>query len=142
MKSKYTALDLAKEVVNIVGDMGLNITNLQLQKIMYYIQGNFMKKFQYRAFRDDILCWDYGPVVESVWRCFNKFGRNPIKDHFNTNINLLDCEVKLIKDVLIEKLSMNVWDLVDKTHEELPWKNAFEHENSKISNDDMERFFC
>ena len=115
--AKYNALDLAKKIVNIAGDMGFSITSLQLQKVMYYVQGNYMKAFSEKAFEEDILCWDYGPVVESVWRFF-------------------------IETILKEKLSMNVWDLVDETHRELPWKRANEYGNDKISIQDMERFFC
>lgn len=32
--AKYNALDLAKKIVNIAGDMGFSITSLQLQKVM------------------------------------------------------------------------------------------------------------
>lgn len=141
MEAKYVALELAKKIVNIAHDENLDITNLQLQKVMYYIQGQFMNEFGYRAFKEDILCWDYGPVVESVWKKFNKFGRYPIFQKFETNIQLNSKELLIIKKVLHEKLNMNIWDLVDETHSELPWKHAFESGHSIISNRDMEKYF-
>lgn len=140
--AKYNALDLAKKIVNIACDMGFSITSLQLQKVMYYVQGNYMKAFSEKAFEEDILCWDYGPVVESVWRFFNRYGRYPIKHKFETSVELTEHEKNLIETILKEKLSMNVWDLVDETHRELPWKRANEYGNDKISIQDMERFFC
>lgn len=140
--AKYNALDLAKKIVNIAGDMGFSITSLQLQKVMYYVQGNYMKAFSEKAFEEDILCWDYGPVVESVWRFFNRYGRYPIKHKFETSVELTEHEKNLIETILKEKLTMNVWDLVDETRRELPWKRANECGNDKISIQDMERFFC
>lgn len=101
--AKYNALDLAKKIVNIAGDMGFSITSLQLQKVMYYVQGNYMKAFSEKAFEEDILCWDYGPVVESVWRFFNRYGRYPIKHKFETSVELTEHEKNLIETILKEK---------------------------------------
>ncbi len=141
MDGRYDAVELAAKVISIVHDNGMYITNLQLQKVMYYIQGEFMKKFNYKAFVDPIECWPYGPVIKRVWRVYNSFGRKPI----NTGGSSLCLDVReesCIKKIIKEKLKMNVWDLVDQTHAELPWKHANEIENPFISDSDMEEYFC
>lgn len=58
--AKYNALDLAKKIVNIAGDMGFSITSLQLQKVMYYVQGNYMKAFSEKAFEE-------GYIMLGLW---------------------------------------------------------------------------
>ncbi len=141
MKGKYDVVQLAKKVVSIANENNLFITNLQLQKVMYYIQGMFMNKFGMKAFDDSIECWTYGPVVKKVWNVFNQFGRKPIKES-NSDLTIQKEEEQVIVNILYDKLRMNVWDLVDETHEEEPWKNANKNKWAQISDKDMERFFC
>lgn len=141
MESKYEAVELANEVVSLANENNMYISNLQLQKIMYYIQGEYMKKFGIKAFGDDIECWPYGPVIKKVWKIFNLFGRKPICDCVSM-LKLEKIEKELIIKILKEKLTLNVWDLVDQTHNELPWKNANQNNWAIIRDEDMERFFC
>lgn len=143
MKGRYDAVELAKEIVYISKENSLYISNLQLQKVMYYVQGNFIKEFKEKAFDDAIECWPYGPVVRRVWRLFNIFGRKPLNNFASESVLKLRSEEKnIIIRVLRDKLKMNVWELVDCTHKEFPWKNANENNLEIIKDSDMERFFC
>lgn len=141
MEGKYNALDLAEKIIQISNSNGMYITNLQLQKIMYYTQGQFMKKFGYKAFEEKIECWPYGPVIKRVWAKFTNYGRRPILD-IASDLEINNEEEKLISHILDEKLSMNVWDLVDQTHDELPWYEANLTGATYISDSSMEEFFC
>ena len=40
----HTALDIARYIINKCIDLGRPVSNLQLQKILYYVQGEYMKK--------------------------------------------------------------------------------------------------
>lgn len=141
MKGRYDAVQLAKKVVSLANDNNMYISNLQLQKVMYYIQGSFMKKFNYKAFDDEIECWPYGPVVKRIWSVFNVFGRNPIR-RCQSDLKLSENEQQEILRILKSKLRMNVWDLVDQTHEELPWSRANKMGMTCLRDCDMEEFFC
>ena len=141
MKSKYDALELSKKVISLAEENGLYISNLQLQKVMYYIQGNFMKEFNKKAFLDNIECWEYGPVIKKIWSTFNVYGSSPIRG-INSQLNITEDEKCLIISILKDKLSMNVWRLVDETHDELPWKNANHSGSSILSDADMVEYFC
>lgn len=141
MKARYEAVSLAKKIVSLANNNDLYITNLQLQKVLYYVQGTFMNKFKEKAFAEDMECWPYGPVVKKVWSTFNVFGRNPIRN-CSSNLQLLQCEENIIIDILLKKLNMNVWDLVDQTHEEIPWKRANESHSIYLKDEDMKEFFC
>lgn len=52
----YSAVDLSKYIVYKCITEGQPISNLQLQKILYYIQREFLKNDRI-AFADDIQAW-------------------------------------------------------------------------------------
>lgn len=59
----YSALDLSTYIVSKCIKDHSPISNLQLQKILYYIQKEFLKNDDI-AFSDDIEAWQFGPVVQ------------------------------------------------------------------------------
>lgn len=140
MLAKYDAIKLSEKVINIAYENHFFICNLQLQKVMYYIQGTFMKCFHKKAFYDDIECWPYGPVVKRVWSKYNVYGRRPIRN-VHSSLKITEEEYRLISGILNKKLSKNIWDLVDETHSEFPWLNANKNGRNVISDKDMETFF-
>lgn len=65
------ALELAAYVVNkCVNDPSLSITNLQLQKIMYFLQIRSLKGNPCKPIVDDetFEAWKFGPVLTRVLR--------------------------------------------------------------------------
>ena len=73
-KGKCTARDVANYIVKECSDHDLSITNLQLQKILYYIQVHFLQKENRALFSDDIEAWQLGPVVRDVYDQYSTFG--------------------------------------------------------------------
>lgn len=60
------ALTLAKYIVSKCTTDQCPISNLQLQKILYYIQVDFLKRTEQPVFSDNIEAWKFGPVVGYV----------------------------------------------------------------------------
>lgn len=73
----YRALDLANYIVDKCIKDGTPITNLQLQRILYFVQKDFLKRGS-QAFSDYIEAWWFGPVVPTVYFCFCGFDAMPI----------------------------------------------------------------
>lgn len=140
-KSMHDVIQFSEKIVECAYEIQLPISNLQLQKILYYLQGNYMKEFGKKAFSDLIECWEYGPVVQRAWKMFSYYGREPIKN-FGANLKISDKEKNLIIDILKKNLTINIWDLVEKTHNEIPWKQAYESHSRYISDASMEQQFC
>ena len=59
------ALDVAKYMVTKCVQDKCPISNLQVQKILYFIQKDFLQNGS-EAFSDDIEAWQFGPVVPEV----------------------------------------------------------------------------
>lgn len=109
------ALDLAHYIITKCTREGTPISNLQLQKILYFIQKEFLQNGQL-AFTENIEAWQFGPVVPSVYFEFCGFGATPIFMTFpDTNIPVP--EQQTIDRIIYENRSYNPWTLVDKTHQ-------------------------
>ena len=74
----YNAVDVASYIVGRCANLGRPVTNLQLQKILYYVQLNFLRRFDECAFWDDIQALRHGPAVKEVYYKYNIWGRNEI----------------------------------------------------------------
>lgn len=77
-KIMYSAIDVAEYIVARCANSGRPVTNLQLQKIMYYVQLNFLRTYDKCIFEDDILALRHGPAVKEVYYKYNIWGRNEI----------------------------------------------------------------
>lgn len=85
----YHALEIAKYVIDKCFKEGAPVTNLRLQKLLYFIQLESYKKKSIFMFDDDLYAWQFGPVVPEVYYEYNMYGGSPILLHYDTlNIKL------------------------------------------------------
>lgn len=113
----YTALEIANYIVNKCLSDKKPISNLQLQKILYFLQVEFLQNQKHPLFSDEIEAWTFGPVVRQVYYKFCGFGSSTLFELSNDNI-VFDSEDKTLIDNIIEKYrEKNPWDLVALTHQ-------------------------
>ena len=63
---RYDALEVAKYVINKCTVENYPVSNLQLQKILYFLQKKYLIQQGRRLFKDAIEAWQFGPVVSEV----------------------------------------------------------------------------
>lgn len=112
--SMYKAIDIAKYVITISTEEGSPISNLQLQKILYYIQLHWLEKFDEPLFEDSIAAWQFGPVVPNVYYMFCGYGGTKIVSTYDVIINDSVCDE--INPIIRAKRALYPWDLVGDTH--------------------------
>lgn len=105
------AIDISKYIIKKCNDTNTPITNLKLQKILYYIQKYSLDKFHTPAFFDDIEAWQFGPVVPNVYYNFCGYGSMPIIGNFK-NVS----DFSKFDSIIDEKKCLNPWDMVKETH--------------------------
>lgn len=155
-KSKYDALDIANYIVNYSIECDCPVSNLKLQKLLYYVQAASLVKTGSSIFNDNISAWRYGPVVESVYHNFKVYVNKPIDERIITKFVFFDFMAtkeydpkKIIKKndrMLIENIVDSYRDksamyMVRKTHSEDPWKNAFRAGEDYIKTEDMRKYY-
>jgi uncharacterized phage-associated protein len=116
--------DIANYIINQCED----ITNMKLQKLVYYAHAHFLVNHHKPLINSDIEAWIYGPVIKPLYQEFSKFSYNNItqqtpkgnKDNIDTQEKkALDYILSLYKDSDAGYLS-------DKTHSEDPWQDAYQ----------------
>lgn len=113
----YNACDVAKYVLKKCTDDGSPISNLQLQKILFFLQRDFLIQEGRPLFGDDIEAWQFGPVVPNVYYDYCIYGANSISKSASSYISLVNDEDKRIANPIIEdKQNKYPWDLVEETH--------------------------
>lgn len=123
----FNALDIAnKIIINTDIDKGDIISNLKLQKLMYYLQGFNLAFFNEKLFEDDIEAWQYGPVVPSIYYNFKDFGKGAIFLSELTDEVQLDNEEQedMFNQVMAEYGKFSAIRLMEMTHNEIPWKST------------------
>ena len=110
----YSALDLSKYIVSKCVRENCPVSNLQLQKILYYIQKEFLLHDRI-AFSDEIEAWQFGPVVPNVYYKFCGFGAMPITNDFE-DISIKVTDRPTIDGIVEDKRLLDPWDLVADTH--------------------------
>lgn len=103
----YTAIDTAKYIINKCSIEQHPISNLQLQKILYCIQRDFLKN-NMLAFDDDFEAWQFGPVIPEVYYLFCGFGAIRIRMRYDIDIG--SDYTALINPIIERKRLLNPWD--------------------------------
>ncbi|WP_440445357.1 Panacea domain-containing protein [Phascolarctobacterium succinatutens] len=152
----YEALLIARFAINYSNKKEYGISNLKLQKILYFIQAYFLITVNKPCFSDCIEAWDFGPVVPVVYHEFKQFGSGnipKIDSYFMGNIfdvkvkkfddsSIDDCDKRNIESVIDEFKDFSATDLVKLTHSQDPWKNAYvPFANNVITNESIKEFF-
>jgi uncharacterized phage-associated protein len=77
-----SAEDVARYFLLRVLEDGDYITNLKMQKLVYYAYGWTLVKHGQRLFDDPIQAWPSGPVVPALYALLSRYGSTPIGDIF------------------------------------------------------------
>jgi uncharacterized phage-associated protein len=99
------------------------ISNLKLQKLLYYVQGWKLGLDGQPAFYEQIEAWVHGPVVPAAFYEYRHFGWNPI-DIPTETVSLTDREVEHVANILEIYGDLSATQLESLSHEESPWIDA------------------
>lgn len=138
------AIDVTKYFLYKENQEGDLITNLKMQKLLYYAQAWYLVNFDKPLFDDQILAWDYGPVVKSVYDEYKEFRHTPIifEEDFEENIKQFNKDDSRFLDEFYDQFSgYSANDLVNLSHNEAPWKKAHKTASQIIDIGSMKDFY-
>lgn len=125
MPTNYS--NVADYFIAVSNESGDSITNLKLQKLVYYAQAWYLANFKNALFGEDFQAWVHGPVIPDLYEAFKEFGATPIKK----DIKLENVEKKFNEETLaylneVAKVYMpcGAYQLEMMTHKEDPWVKA------------------
>lgn len=150
-EQQLSALDVAQFILSIAP-----MTQLKLQKLLYLSYEKFLKSTGEQLFKEPIVAWKFGPVVESVYEAYKSNGSNPIASEDDevklsshelsvtpSFMRLLSSEhgltsIDIISSVLREYIEYSAWSLVELTHQEgKPWHKVYKPSENKVITDEI-----
>ena len=157
----YSVLDICRYVINYSNKKDYGVSNLKLQKVLYFIQAHFLLDTDSpeACFVEPIEAWDFGPVVPIAYHEYKHFGSSDIPS-INSYLIIKDTKplkmerVKYDDDIINDKDKARINEVVDVlsdytasdlvkiTHDQAPWKNAYRRgRNSVISHEEIKEYF-
>lgn len=155
----YNVLDICRYIINYSNEKEYGISNLKLQKILYFVQAYFLIMKDEKCFQERIEAWDFGPVVPIAYHEFKQYGSGNIpkiisyvkfNDENMWNIqrieydeNIISQENRQLINEVVDKFSeYSATDLVTLTHKQAPWKDAYvPHKNKEITVEKIRGYF-
>jgi uncharacterized phage-associated protein len=132
----YNALDVADYIVNYCNENDFNLTHIKLQKLLYFIEANYLVNQQESLFTEDIEKWRLGPVIPEVYHQYKTFSSSHIGyvpnrldiDEFGNvefvqfDPNVIDEQDQLLINGLVQRyVHTDAFTLVEITHQHEPW---------------------
>jgi uncharacterized phage-associated protein len=100
-----------------------DVSNLKLQKLIYYAQAFHLAIFDKPFFDEDFEAWTHGPVCPVIYRQYKQFGSSPIKVDSEINLDQFSQDqLDLLEEIYDVFGQFSAWKLRNMTHEETPWK--------------------
>lgn len=146
-KITYTADNVAKYLIYLssqkfVGDNEERegITNLKLQKILYFVQAYYLAKLGKPLFSDKIEAWGYGPVIPTIYQKYKKNGSSPIISKEDKS-SLSEEDKENVQKIWNTFGGYSASKLVDITHTHTPWKEANQTLSQIISHKSLKEYY-
>ncbi|MDT2395592.1 DUF4065 domain-containing protein [Enterococcus avium] len=107
-----------------------NLTQMKLHKLMYYAQGVKLAVDSSRLFDEEMLAWEHGPVIRSVYDRFHgqRELSSIVTEEEIENYSLVadDENSRMVLEAVYEQFGgYSAGQLRNMTHSETPWREAW-----------------
>jgi uncharacterized phage-associated protein len=143
----YPALTIAKWFIAWAEAEGEELSNLKLQKLLYYAQGHHFAERHRPLFTESIQAWSHGPVVPDVYHEYKGCGSATIElpDEDPFTWDYVDSETaEFLSRVWNTYGDFSAGRLRRMTHEEPPWRDHFrpDERGILIPQAEIEKYFA
>jgi uncharacterized phage-associated protein len=141
----YDVRDVANTILDCADRTGAVVTNLALQKLLYFVHGWFFSIYDMPLVKNKFEAWQYGPVQRVIYDQFKVTKNGPIRGLRATFINPLTGEdeyrepriepehLTIITEILQKYADYSVGQLVQESHvEDGPWEFVWKQAEDAI----------
>ncbi len=144
----YDVRQIANFILEIAERENLRVTNFSLNKIIYFLHGWYLARYEESLVSAKIEAWEFGPVFREIYHQFKDFGNEAITRKAKavdlSTGETVECRCELGEDEseFLEELSKKYLQMTFSTLFELshecggPWDQVWNHSSS--SNPGME----
>lgn len=113
--------DLAKYIIAFCANLGYSVSNLKLQKMLYYVWVGYYKKTGNVLYRDLIQAWDLGPVLPNIYYDYCTYGGLPIRVDDNSISQIQEkyrgiVNFDILEEVIQQLAPISARQLVERSH--------------------------
>ena len=144
MNNGVNILDVAKILICKFNNEDKPITQLKLQKLLYFIEAYYMVTYDTeKLYNEEFFAWTYGPVCKEVYNKYKFYLDHPIYENScdelpNLNKNIINC----INEVIDIFGDLRPKQLVTITHMVgSPWYNTQTNSSQTISKKETKKWF-
>jgi uncharacterized phage-associated protein len=139
----YNVLLVSKYIINHCNQRDMPISNLKLQKLLYFVQAEFLVSTGNACFPEEIEAWDFGPVVPEAYHKYKVFGSLNIPAMGHTMEFEIAEQARRLIDGIVDALAQYpASQLVEITHRQRPWKAVYSpYTRNVISKASIKEFF-
>ncbi len=124
MRMAITNLDaIADYFIYVANDTGSFISNLKLQKLVYYAQAWHLGIYDTPLFDEDFEAWVHGPVIPALFYKYKEFGWKPILKEVDEPKFIPELE-EFLENLTEEYFVCDGYELELMVTREDPWKLA------------------
>ena len=109
----YKARDVAEYIIFYSHSKDYSISNLKLQKLLYFVQKEFFKSGR-KCFEDEMEYWDCGPVVNDVYTKYKVYNGGNIPGFIAKNPNSIADDVKALIASVVDRYKYESTTQLDK----------------------------
>lgn len=138
----YDALDVSEYIIYYIQSTGGIISPLKLQKILYFIQADFLVSTGKPCFSDEIFAYDYGPVIPSVYQKYKIYGGGFIPCRYSDSFIINKADKERINEMVDLCQPYSATELTAIIHQQAPWKNNYHSDShAVITKAEIEEYF-
>jgi len=137
----YSAITIASALIALTDpEKGDTTSNLKVQKLLYYVQGVHLAIYGLPLFNEEIVSWQYGPVVPEVYSEFKEYGSGAIVLQENFDFSIFEKEaLEVLTEVHAVYGQFSAIKLMNMTHDEPPYNNT--RSKGVISREELIKYF-
>lgn len=124
-------------LINKFNENGYQVSNLQIQKLMYFFEAYYMNVNNVDKLYDcNFNAWAFGPVAIPLYKEFRKFGNNPIvltEENKEDGDSISNEKKALLDKIFIAFKNISATQLVNITHmKDSPWDKVWKKNENKV----------
>lgn len=148
----YPASLIAYAFVKKGIDEGKFVTQMKLQKLVYFAQGYHLAKYNEPLIKESFQAWMFGPVVPEIYQDFKLYGSKLITDTASFIPSEPGKNKYLLNNEAVDSITYT-WDVLKDfsamalsnwTHQpNTPWSNVYDpdQKSTPISNEEIKSYF-
>ncbi|MEJ8756375.1 type II toxin-antitoxin system antitoxin SocA domain-containing protein [Pontibacter sp. H259] len=131
-----SALAVANYFIQKSEETGYELTPMKVIKLVYIAHGWHLGLLKKPLIEEEVQAWQYGPVIETVYHAFKRFGASRIEGPADTG-NFFKSNIPQVEDSQVKGLLDSVWKAYGKfsgtqlsalTHQpNTPWDIVWNH---------------